>query len=250
MIQGIPKIIHYCWLSDDPFPSDIERCIASWKKFLPDYEFMLWNTHTFPMQDSLWVQQAFEKKKYAFASDYIRLYAVYHHGGIYMDTDVEVVRGFDDLLHLPYMMGTEGGGWIEAGVFGAGRNTPWLKSCLDYFEKPFVKNDGTMDMVTLPQVMNSIISKDYTLKIADRNTIETHIEEEKDRTVYLFEKDFFCAKDMGTGVITKTVNTYTIHHFAMSWIPAGQRFLPDLKRKLIRIFGEKWIIGIVKIMTR
>lgn len=250
MIQKIPKIIHYCWLSDDPFPQDIERCMASWKKWLPDYEFMLWNTHTFPMTESVWVQQAFEQKKYAFASDYIRLYAVYHHGGIYMDTDVEVVRSFDDLLHLPYMIGTEGGGWIEAGVFGAVKNTDWLKSCLDYFNKPFIKADGSLDMVTLPQVMNGIVSKDYTLKIADRNTIENKIAADKEHTIYLFEKDFFCAKNMGTGVITKTANTYTIHHFAMSWIAPAHRYLPDLKRKLIKIFGERWIMAVVKMISK
>ena len=92
----IPKIIHFCWLSDDKFPDVIEKCMASWHKKLPDYEFILWDTNRFNLEDSTWVKQAFESKKYAFAADYIRLFAVFNYGGIYMDTDIEVLKKFDD----------------------------------------------------------------------------------------------------------------------------------------------------------
>lgn len=88
----IPKIIHYCWLSNDPIPADMQRYIESWKKFLPDYEFMLWNFSRFDINSSDWVKEAFKNKKYAFAADYIRLYALYNYGGIYMDMDVEVLE--------------------------------------------------------------------------------------------------------------------------------------------------------------
>ena len=116
----IPKVIHYCWLSGDPIPEKLQRCMDSWKKFLPDYEFVLWDLERFDIKTSQWVKEAFEARKYAFAADYIRLYAVYNYGGIYMDMDVEVVRPFDDLLASPYILGLESEKGVEAGVFGAG----------------------------------------------------------------------------------------------------------------------------------
>ena len=117
----IPKVIHYCWLSGDPIPEKLQRCMDSWKKFLPDYEFVLWDLERFDIKTSQWVKEAFEARKYAFAADYIRLYAVYNYGGIYMDMDVEVVRPFDDLLASPYILGLESEKGVEAGVFGAER---------------------------------------------------------------------------------------------------------------------------------
>lgn len=246
----IPKIIHYCWLSTDSYPKDIQTYIDEWKDKLPDYEFTLWNFEQFPKEKSIWVKQAFESKKYAFAADYIRLYALHHYGGIYLDTDVKVFKSFDDLLSLPYFAGTEGDGWIEAAVLGSEKNSDWTSDCLSYFEKPFIKQDGSFDMITLPQVMNSIISKKREIKTADRQEIFTNIHKDYQSVFYLFPKDYFCAKDMGTGVIKKTENTYTVHNFAMSWIPAKHKFLPDLKRKMISIFGESLMLPVIKLLKK
>ncbi len=103
----IPKIIHFCWLSDEPYPESIQKCMNSWKEKLPDYEIWKWDFKRFPKGSAKWVDQAFEKRKYAFAADYIRLYALSNYGGIYLDSDVEVLKSFDDLLHLPYFIGME-----------------------------------------------------------------------------------------------------------------------------------------------
>ena len=103
----IPKIIHYCWLSNDPYPEELKRCMDTWKKKLPDYEFILWNFDKFDKSSSKWVEQAFDNRKYAFAADYIRLFAVYNYGGIYMDMDIEVLKSFDDLLDSELMMAYE-----------------------------------------------------------------------------------------------------------------------------------------------
>ena len=103
----IPKIIHLCWLSGDPYPEKIQKCLASWKKHLPDYEIMLWDTNRFDVNSTAWTKEAFEAHKYAFVADYIRFYAVYHYGGIYLDSDVEVLKSFDDLLDKPYFVGEE-----------------------------------------------------------------------------------------------------------------------------------------------
>lgn len=94
----IPKKIHYCWLSNEPLPAKLQACVESWKKYLPDYEIVKWDLNKFPLEKNIWVRQAFESKKYAFAADYIRLYALATEGGIYFDSDVEVIKPFDDLL--------------------------------------------------------------------------------------------------------------------------------------------------------
>lgn len=245
----IPKIIHYCWLSNDPFPEDTRRYMQTWKEKLPDYEFRLWNFDRFPKEKSLWVSQAFDAKKYAYAADYLRLYALYSEGGIYMDTDVEVVKSFDGFLSLPYMVGTEGQGWIEAGVFGSEPGADWLADCLAYFNKPFIKDDGSFDMVTLPQVMNRVIGKKREIVITDANQIMDEARTNSG-SFYLFPKDYFCAKDMGTGVVKKTQNTHSVHHFAMSWIPKKDRWQADLKRKMIAVFGERVVMGLVDLIKK
>jgi hypothetical protein len=243
----IPKTIHYCWLSGDPFPETIAKCMATWKTQLPDYEFILWDTKRFDLESSLWVKQAFETKKYAFAADYIRLYAVYHFGGIYMDTDVEVVKPFDDLLSLPYFVGSEGGGIIEAGVFGAQKGMPWLKDCLSYYDnKAFIKPDGTPDTWTLPRIMMASIEKNRTVIELPKAQIMQKLTQDIPGQLLMFPPDFFCAKNHGTGVVYKNENTYSIHHFAMSWISKKHTFFPNLKRKLMKFFGVGFISGLIR----
>lgn len=239
----IPKIIHYCWLSNDAFPKTIEKCIATWKDKLPDYEFILWDTNRFNLEENIWVKQAFENKKYAFAADYIRLYAVYNFGGIYLDTDIEVVKSFDDLLELPYFIGSEGNQIIEAGVFGAEKNCDWVGKCLDYYQgKSFLNQDATFNTLTLPRIMMSQIQQLKTIvELPKHEIFERHLKGLDAKTLALFPPDYFCAKNQGTGIINTTQNTYSIHHFAMSWVPKRVTFLPNIKRKLISFFGLKTI---------
>lgn len=235
--RRIPKIIHYCWLSNDPFPNDIAAFMKSWKNILPDYELMLWDLKRDQIGENLWVKQAFEAKKYPFAADYIRIYALYHYGGIYLDTDVEVIKNFDDLLHLPYFAGTEGGNWIEAAVLGAEKSSEWLKDILGYFDQPFMKNDGDLEMVAMPHTMKNRIELKRKIVIADRKEIFDDIDRNYQSHFYLFEEDFFSPKNMGTGIINNTANTYTIHHFAMSWIPFERKIIPNIKRLLMKMIG-------------
>ena len=122
----IPKQIHYCWLSGEPYPKLISDCIESWKIHLPDYKIILWDTKRIDINSNLWLKQAFETKKYAFAADYIRFYALYHYGGIYLDADVEVLRSFDGLLNRHEFVGEEASGDIEAAVMGVEKNISWV----------------------------------------------------------------------------------------------------------------------------
>ena len=198
----IPKIIHYCWLSNDPVPEDLQEHMASWRIFLPDYEFKKWDFTVFDKASSAWVSEAFDNKKYAFAADYIRLFAVYNYGGIYLDMDIQVVKKFDDLLGRKYMFAYENKEktGIEAGCFGAEKDNLFIKKCLEYYEnKHFIKQDGSFDTLPLPRIMKKILEEnnfDYTL----------------------FNQNYFTAKSFETGKIKVTDETYCIHNFAGSWL--------------------------------
>lgn len=245
----IPKIIHFCWLSNDEFPPVIAKAMATWKEKLPDYEFVHWDTNKFDLESNIWVKQAFESKKYAFAADYIRLYAVYNYGGIYLDTDVEVLKSFNDLIERPYMTGAEIDGVIEAGVFGAQKNMPWVKQCLDYYDgKTFINPDGSFNTLTLPRIMMQQITKTHTVIELPPNEVKVEEQIKNKNTLYLFPKDYFCAKNHGTGQLENTQNTYTIHHFAMSWLPKKTTRLPNLKRKLMRVFGVSFVNTVISIL--
>lgn len=216
----IPKIIHYCWLSDDPIPENLKKCMDSWHKFLPDYEFMLWDRNRFDLDKVLWTKQAFESKKYAFAADYIRLYAVYTYGGIYMDMDVEVVRSFDPLLLKSYILGYERINGIEAGIFGGEKGAVWLKKCLSYYDnRNFIISEGCFDTLPLPDIMFNILNN-------EREILD------------IYPNEYFTAKSAMTGVVKATENTFTIHHFAGSWLNEEERYYLWLRGKLHWIPGK------------
>ena len=236
----IPKLIHLCWLSGDPYPPKIQFCIDSWKRLLPDYEIMLWDTKRFDVNSIPWTKQAFEAKKYAFVADYIRLYAVYNYGGIYLDSDVEVIRSFDDLLHLPYFTGIEvGPDGVEMAAFGAEKGTGWIRYMMDYYEdRNFIKENGEMDFVPMPAAMGNWIRKKYYW---------THI-----RTPEEFDPDpsrfcvlpvyWFCAHPsdrVHDAFYYITEETRCIHHYANSW--TEEEYVGGPLHKLYyKITGKNW----------
>ena len=243
----IPKIIHYCWLSGDSYPKNIKKCMKSWKKILPDYEFVLWDLKRFLLEKFLWVKQAFEKKKYAFAADYIRIYALYHYGGIYLDSDVQVLKSYNDLLDLPYFLGQENNdGRIEAATMGFEPNHPLLKCLLDYYEdRPFIKADGSLDMWPVPFIIKNFIETSFTYNlISDKSEFDNSV-----GVINVFNSDFFSPKDFDTKIICLTDNSYSIHQSEGSWLrPTFEelRFIDYLRikiafrtriRRLIQFFG-------------
>lgn len=212
----IPKVIHYCWFSNEPYPPKIQKCIDSWKKFLPDYELKLWNYSIFPKGKSRWVDEAIAVKKYAFAADYIRAYALYTEGGIYLDSDVEVLKSFDPLLQLPYFIGRERGGSIEAAVMGSEKGLSLFKHMLDYYDNhKFIDEKGKLDLTTMPSIFGSIIDKFFNPKYI--STPEDMKLNEKD--ICLLPWDYFSPKSYENSTITVTPDTYSIHHFTASWAP-------------------------------
>lgn len=240
----IPKIIHYCWLSGDPIPDNLQKWMSTWKDKLPDWEFWLWDKSRFDINSVEWVRQAYEVKKYAFAADYIRQFAVYTYGGFYMDMDIEVVKNLDNLLHRPYVLGAETEYGIEAGVFGAEKDSPVIKACLDwYVGKSFIKEDGTMNMRGCPLVMMEAISNKYEVRISSKFIDDKQV-------VSLLPSDFLTAKSSETGLVTKTKNTITIHHFAGSWLNLTTWDKIKHRFKIVAgaIFGEQFVRMVNKII--
>lgn len=222
----IPKIIHYCWLSNDPIPEELQECMASWKKYLPDYEFMKWDLNRFDKESCPWVSEAFDAKKYAFAADYIRIYALYNYGGIYLDMDVEVLKSFDDLLQLPYFLCYEQDATgPEVAAFGAQEGQQWLADWLAYYKgRHFVNKDGSINpqnRTTLPKIaINWLGQRGYTFKDIIR---PSEITSSNSNTICLLPSEYFSPKSYTDGKIYCTPNTYSIHHFAGSWIPKEQK---------------------------
>ena len=201
----IPKIIHYCWLSNDPYPADIAHWMDTWKKHLPDYEIMRWDLKRFPLERSAWVREAFTHRKYAFAADYIRLHALYEYGGIYLDSDVEAVKPFGKLLERPFLLGFERDGTIEGGVMGAEPHAPWVKACLDHYNgRHFIREDGSQETTPLPKIL--------------AKTLQEH---GIDRSLILpWEYLTACSPHIEPCI---TPNTCTVHHFYGSWLEAFRR---------------------------
>lgn len=218
----IPKIIHYCWLSNDKYPDELIKCMDTWKEKLPDYEFILWNFNNFDKKSSKWVEEAFDNKKYAFAADYIRLYALYNYGGIYLDMDIEVLKSFDDLLDTDLLLAYENDEktGIEAGCFGAIKGNPIIGECLSYYkDRSFIKADGSFDILPLPKIMLNIIKNYQSISIKDRYT--------------------FTCKSYEDGKIVTRDYSYSIHNFAGSWTTKAQQNYDKRRKVIYQKFGKK-----------
>lgn len=207
----IPKIIHYCWFGNKPIPSLAFSCINSWKTQLPDYQLRLWNEDSFDINSVPYVREAYNAGKYAFVTDYVRLFAIFHYGGIYMDTDVEVLKKLDDLLHLPGFSGFESDKYVPTGIIACEPYNEWAKEQLGWYEgKHFTKPDGFSDLTSNVQIISTNMGSNGFLL---NNSYQVY-----KNCMHIFPKDYFCPKSR-SGIITVTHNTYCIHHFAASWHP-------------------------------
>ncbi|MCL2259845.1 MAG: hypothetical protein FWC15_00660 [Fibromonadales bacterium] len=204
-------------------PPETQRYIDGWKRHMPDYEIIHWNANNFDVSKHKWVEQAVKHKKWAFAADFIRLWAIYNYGGIYLDADVEAVKSFDSLLHLPYFLGIEQSidepNIPEMSTFGAEPETAWVKDCMDYYEnRDFADENGKLDTTVLPQICKNIFKSKYgILEISD---IKSFCKEKAE--VQLFSYDYFCPKSFIDELVI-TQNTYSIHHFASAWRKAKEK---------------------------
>lgn len=206
----IPKIIHYCWFGGNPKPKLVQKCIKSWKKYCSDYEFIEWNEENFDVKTApLYVQQAYEAKKWAFVSDYVRLYAMVEHGGIYMDTDVEVIGKLDKFLVHEAFSGFEDEKNVPTGIMACRKEFPLFKEFLSYYDTAeFYKKDGTLNLTTNVETMTKIC-------LSHGLILNNKFQEIEGFTVY--PKEFFCPISYMDKKKHITRNTVTIHWFSGSW---------------------------------
>ena len=236
----IPKTIHYCWFGGNPLPELAVKCIKSWKKYCPDYQIVEWNEDNFDISAApLYVRQAYEAKKWAFVSDYARIQIVYENGGIYYDTDVEVVKSPEHLLGYSAWFGFEEEKQVATGLgFGAEKGAPILAAMLaDYRDIPFVLEDGSFDLTPCP-VRN-------TAALVRAGLILDNTQQLLPGNIAVFPKDWFCPLDYLTGKLCKTKDTVSIHRYAASWYTEKEKAWyahksTEMKKELRHDF---WING-------
>lgn len=226
----IPKIIHYCWFGGKEKPKDVIEYISSWKKYCPDYIIKEWNESNFDIHCCRYVEQAYECKKWAFVSDVARIYALYHEGGIYLDTDVEIIKPLDCFLQNKGFLGFEGTQWIATNIIGVVPKNELIEQFLkSYLKRIFVREDGNWDMTTNVEVWTKLLN--------EKGLVLDGMEQQVDE-FRIYPSDYFSPYDYIQGKMRQTNNTYTIHWFSQSWIKQN-----SLRRKFSqwyhRLFGVK-----------
>ena len=215
----IPKIIHYCWFGGTPLPKDAKKCIKSWKKHCPDYQIIRWDESNFDISACpLYVRQAYEAKKWAFVSDYVRLKLVHDHGGIYVDTDVEFLKSPDALLsHNAYFGFEDNGIHIATGLgFGAEKGAPILARMMaDYCDVSFINADGTYDQTTCPQRNTTAFLE---LGLAQDDTLQT-----LSGDILILPREYLCPVGFWHHTDCITENSISVHWYTATWLPEEYR---------------------------
>lgn len=200
----IPKVLHFCWFGHNDKPKEVIECIDSWKKYMPDYEIVEWNEDNFDINCNEYVKEAYRQRKWAFVTDYVRLYVIYNNGGIYMDTDVEVFKSFDDLLVNKAFTGFENVGYPITATIGCVKGNKLIKELLDYYEdKEFIFIPWP-DMETNTKIISDILE----LKGIDRWNNKFQIKDD----ITIYPKEYLCPNKDNI-----TDKTYAIHKMIGSW---------------------------------
>ncbi len=225
----IKKIIHYVWFGKKELPEEFKKNLASWKKYCPDYEIMCWNEDNFDINMCNYTKQTYESKKFAYLSDFVRIWALKNYGGIYLDTDVEILKPIDELLDCEGFIGFENKYWLGTSVIaGQGK---WLDDVLQLYMKSDFIVSGKMMMVTSPIIFTKVLEK-HGLK---QNGTMQHLKD----GVNIYPEDYFSPKNFWTGEIKVTENSYFIHHYAATWFGKLDKFANKLGHGLKAIIGNK-----------
>lgn len=235
----IPKKIHYCWFGKNPLPKSVLKCIASWKRYCPDYEIIQWNETNFDVNAICYTKEAYASKQWAFVSDYARIKIIYENGGIYLDTDVELIRPLDSLLNYDGFMGFQNNETVATGLgFGAIAGHPVLQYLLDdYHGISFYKSDGTMDTTPCP---------DRNTKCLERLGLRIDGTKQEIKGMHIFPAEYFSPMDWKTGKIKKTANTYSIHYYKASWLSKEELRWMKIRHLIGSYAYNKLRYGVVK----
>ena len=237
----IPKIIHYCWFGRNELPPLAKKCIASWKKFFPDFEIKEWNEDNFDVKEIPYTAQAYRQKKYAFVSDYARFKILHEYGGIYFDTDVEVIKSIDDILAKGTFFGleqdiTENFACAPGLGFACNPGLGLLREMLEFYRNlEFEQSDCSLNQKTVVEYFSEMLLAKGLQPTAGIMEFEG---------VRIYPPDYFCPKPSEFGKIQITENTRTIHHYAASWVGPKQR----LANFMIRIFGKRLVIKLYNLI--
>ena len=247
MEKQIPKTIHYCWFGEKQLPELARKCLNSWKYFFPDYEIIEWNESNFDIHICPYVEEAYEMKKWAFVSDYARFWILYHYGGIYFDTDVEVIKSMEDVLQKGAFMACEAGheyfnnlGLGVAPGLGLGANSGLnlYREILDMYEQMHFRDaNGNMNEQTVV---------DYTTSIMQKYGFRGSGEIEKVYDIIIYPPEYFCPMNYLTGKVTVTENTRSIHYYSGSWTSLYNRIKTFIRHHI----GENVTMFIIKLKRR
>lgn len=228
-MSKIPKIIHFVWLGNGEYDELIKKCLDSWKSILCDYEIMIWNETNIEIEDCIYAKQAYAEKQYAFVSDYVRLKVLYEYGGIYLDSDIEVLKKFDDLLEAKAFTCFENDHAIAAWIFGSEKGNPIFKEFMEYYQKkPFILEGGEYDKTPNPVPMT---------KICIKNGLKLNGKTQDLCNIIVYQQDYFCPYNRATEELNITENTYCIHYFNGTWISDSKKEIIMKRKKVIKKYG-------------
>lgn len=232
-MKMIEKVIHYCWFGEHPLTDDAQRCISSWKKYLPDYKIIEWNESNFDVRCCDYVEEAYQNKKWAFVSDYARFDILYKYGGLYFDTDVELIKNIDDIITKGSFFGIEkSSNEVAPGLgMGAVAGMDVYREILDVYQhRHFINLDGTMNQI--------VISK-YTSSVLKKHGLEPENRLQYVAGIYIYPSEYFCPMDYNTGKLLVTANTRSVHYYTGTWHTKKEQNIQKFKQKMTLKFGYR-----------
>ncbi|WP_409293465.1 glycosyltransferase family 32 protein [Peribacillus sp. SCS-37] len=242
-LDKIPKIIHYCWFGNKEKPPIVKRCIQTWKQVLPHYEIVEWNETSLDLRSNQYVIEAYNSGKFAFVSDYVRVYALYHFGGIYLDTDVEVFQSFDDLLFHNSFWGFEQENFIATSTIGAEKGNKVIEMFLESYEKrSFILDGGAQDTLTNVAVVTSLL-KSLGIRMDGTKQVLPGLGA-------FYPQTFFSPYDYINCRKFITDDTYAMHHFYKSWLSPKAKLKSAGKTYLAKIIGGNNIYRLRQAISR
>ena len=245
----IPKIIHYCWFGRNPLPESAVKCIDSWKKFFPDYEIKEWNEDNFDVNIIPYTREAYEAKKYAFVSDYARMWILYHYGGLYFDTDVEVIKSMDDIVVRGSFMGVETNGserktfFVNPGLgLGLESDNVVCRDVLDIYQNLcFRTENGEVNSYAIVRITTDALCK---------NGMRPSKELQEVAGVWIYPREYFNPLDDNTGRLVVTDNTRSIHWYTKTWMKKQNPIRTWIVRRIHRYFGNDSLGWLKRIINR